>query len=89
VEKLILQAQAVFPRADNGKTETDKLTEEQVDEAVESSENVIDTREMFARKVAENGGVRTMLRGLFEGDPEARERAAEFLAAEDGEKEFR
>ena len=89
VEALIKQAKAVFPpRADDGKAETDKLTEDQRDEAIKNSSNVVDTREMFAARVQKNGGVRRILRELMDGNPQALKDAEEFFAAEDGEKEF-
>jgi hypothetical protein len=90
VEKLIRSAKAVFPaRADNGKVETDKLDPAAMNEAIITTSNVIDTREMFARKVQKNGGVRSLLRSLYRDEPGAADAVAEFLAAEDGEKEFR
>jgi len=89
VQDLLRRAEGVFPqRAKDGKAETDKLKAEQVDKAIAESANVLDTREMFARKVAKNGGTHQLLRDLYAGHPEARERVADFLAAEDGEKDF-
>ena len=90
VESLIAQARNVFPkRIEKGQT-IPVPAPEVVDQLVQA-DNVIDTREMFARKTAENGGVRAMLRAIVEGRPdasEAFEQAKEFLAAEDGKKEF-
>lgn len=89
VAALIKQAESVFPkRADDGKAETDKLTSEQIDEAIAASPNVLPTREMFSRKVQASGGTRDMLRRLYEGDPSARDDVQAFLEAEDGVTKF-
>ena len=90
VEALVKQAQRVFPaRADDGKKETDKLTPEQIEQAVKGSpETVIDTREMFARKIQKNGGTRALLRGLYNNEPGVADKVREFFEAEDGDKEF-
>ena len=65
-----------------------ELTEAQRKEAIESSVNVLDTREMFSRKVQQNGGLRRLLREVIGGDNKAFEEAVEFFKAEDGKKEF-
>lgn len=89
VQSLIDQARKVFPeQVDDGKTETDKLSVVQVDEAIANSPNVIDTRDMFSRKIQENGGVRRLLEEVLNGSEEARLQAVEFFRAERGEKEF-
>lgn len=89
VEALIKKAQAIFPpRVDVGKVETDKLTEAQVDEAIATSPNVIDTRARFAKRVAANGGTHALLRQLYADEPGAREAVEAFLNAEDGKMEF-
>jgi len=92
VDALVKQAEAVFPgRPLNGKSaqaENEKLSEADKDAAIAASPGVVDTREMFARRVAKNGGTHKLLRDLFDGKSDAHDRVAEFLAAEDGEKEF-
>ncbi|RZK44828.1 MAG: hypothetical protein EOO61_02335 [Hymenobacter sp.] len=89
VEKLIAQAQAVYPRADNGQVENSKLAVEQMEEAIEKSSNVLDLREEFARKIAANGSARGLLEKVLSGDEAAKLEAIEFIKAERGEKEFR
>lgn len=87
VEALIRDAKKVFPER-IGTEGTDKLSQDEIAEAIEASPNVIDTQEMFGRKIQMNGGVRQMLRGVLEGDSEATFAALEFIRAEDGLKEF-
>lgn len=88
VENLVKQAKAVFPER-IGLEGTKDLSTTEVSEAIEASDGVvIDRREDFARRVQANGGVRKMLRSLFNGEPDAHDRVAEFFAAEDGEKPF-
>lgn len=90
IAAIIKQAQSVFPpEVEDGKKETDKLTKEQVDEAIEASPDVLDTRELFGRKIAENGAARGLLEKVLAGDVAAIEQANEFLQAERGEKKFR
>lgn len=90
VEKLYQKASRVFPkRVDDGKAETDKLTQDEQDAAIAASPGVVlDTREMFGRSTQKNGGVRELLRQVMQGDEAAMARAADFFAAEDGQKEF-
>jgi hypothetical protein len=85
VETLVKRARGIFPERQKGPS---KLPEAQLVAAIEASPNVVDTREMFARKTQENGGVRQMLKEILEGNQDAIERAHEFFAAENGEKEF-
>ena len=87
---LVKQAKSIFPERAAGEQKklNDSLTKEQVDEAIASDSNVLDTREMFAKRVARNGGTHALLRALYKGEPGASEAVLEFLQAEDGEKEF-
>lgn len=89
VAKLIQKAEAVFPPRIKRGEEAPTLTAEQIDEAVKTSPNVVDTREEFSRRVAKNGGTHALLRALYKGEPDAIERVKEFFAAEDGEITFR
>ena len=87
VQKLLDDAEAIFsPRA--GKAETDKLTPEQITEAVEASPNVINLQNVFARKIQQNGGARELLARVLVGDPEAIILGKELIAANEGEKNF-
>lgn len=87
VQKLLDDAEAIFPpRA--GKEETDKLTPEQITEAVEASPNVINLQNVFARKIQQNGGARELLARVLAGDPEAVVLGKELIAANEGEKNF-
>jgi hypothetical protein len=90
VEKLIRDAKKVFPerKPKTAGAEMTALSEEERMLAIAASANVVDTREMFSRKIQENGGVREMLRRLLDGDDAAREEAREFFKAENGRKEF-
>jgi hypothetical protein len=91
IETLIKRAKTVFPeRKPDGESAKlmAELNQEERDKAIEASSVVIDTREMFSRRVAKNGGVRRMLREVIQGNPIALAEAMEFFAAEDGEKEF-
>lgn len=88
VQNLVKQAEAIFPpRIKEGET-APELTDEQRSEAIAAAPNVVDTREMFARRVAKNGGTHALLRQLYADAPGAREAVKEFFEAEDGEKEF-
>ena len=85
VETLIKMAQAVFPDRQKG---PNKLTQKQTDAAIRAANNVVDTRKMFSRKVATNGGLRGLIMQMAEGDPEATETLFEFVKAEKGIKDF-
>jgi hypothetical protein len=85
---LVKQARSIIPRAEDGQIENSKLTADQVDEAVQNSPKIIDTREMFARKVQDNGSARGLLEQVLSGDQAAILLATEFVRAEKGEKEF-
>lgn len=89
VEALVKQAESVFPaRADDGKTETDKLSKEEVDAVIENNSVVVDRRDVFSRKIQENGASQGLLRRVLQGDQEAIGLALELVKADDGEKEF-
>ncbi len=91
VHALVKQAEKVFPeRKPQGESAEAmrNLTDEQRNEAIGSSPNVVDTRAMFAAKVLENGGTRGLLRAVLTGNQEALEDAKEFIKAVDGEKDF-
>jgi len=89
VQALIKQAESVFPpRAKDGRKETDKLSEDDRNAAVEAAANVVDTREMFSRRVAKNGGTQRLLRDLYEDKPGAQQAVQAFFDAEDGVTKF-
>jgi hypothetical protein len=89
VEALIRQASDVFPpRVAIGKAETDKLTSEQVSNSIEESENVLDRRDAFSRKIQTNGGAKGLLERILEGDVTAIPLARELIDADNGDKEF-
>lgn len=87
VEALIRQANEVFP-ARVGKEGTDKLTEVEIAEAVEASPNVIDRRDVFSKKIQDNGGARGLLERILNGDLAALPLAQELIDADNGDKEF-
>lgn len=92
IEALIKEAREVFPpQLENGggKEATDALTPEQVDSSIEESPHVLDRRDVFARKIQENGAARGLLRRVLDGDTEAAVMALELFAADDGETKFR
>lgn len=89
VNALYTKAQSIFPpRVPIGKVETDKLSEEVLEQLVTESPNVIDRRDVFSRKISDAGSARGLLAGVLEGNPDAVILAQEFLKAERGEKEF-
>lgn len=87
VAKLIQQAQEVFPER-IGIEGTKNLSKNQVTEAIQSSDNVVDRRDEFSRKIQANGAARGLLERVLAGDEEARHLAHELIAADNGEKEF-
>jgi hypothetical protein len=89
VQALVKQAEAVFPSRIKRGQEAPALTDSERQEAIESASNVVDTREMFSKKMQQNGGARKLLRALYNGEEGAPEAVKEFLAAEDGTKEFK
>ena len=89
IEALVKMASDVFPpRVKEGKKETDKLTEEQVSVAIANSPNLLDRRDVFARKIQTNGAAQGLLEQVLKGDPIAKELAQEFIRAIHGEKQF-
>jgi hypothetical protein len=90
VENLVKMASEIFPpRVRVGKVETDKLSQEELDKAVaESSEVVVDRRDVFSRKIQANGAARGLLARVLAGDSEAIELGRELVAADAGEKTF-
>lgn len=89
VLQLVADARDILPpRADDGQIENAKLSQKELDDAVTKSENVIDTREMFSRKVQANGSARGLLEKVLNREGPAIELAREFLKAERGEKDF-
>ena len=86
---LVAEARDILPaRVEDGRLEVAKLSTEDLDKAITLSENVIDTREMFGRKVQANGSARGLLEKVLAGDEAAILQATEFVKAERGEKEF-
>lgn len=88
VQSLVKMAESVFPPRVKKGEPTPEIAPEDADAAIKASPNVIDTREMFSRRVQESGGVRSMLRSLYYDEPGAADKVREFLEAEDGTKEF-
>lgn len=88
VQSLVKMAESVFPARIKKGEPTPEIAPEDADAAIKASPNVIDTREMFSRRVQESGGVRSMLRSLYYDEPGAADKVREFLEAEDGTKEF-
>lgn len=89
VQALVKEAEAVFPkRADDGKAETDKLTVDELESAIDASNNVIDRRDVFSRKIQKNGAARGLLERVLAGDKDAVDMARELIAADNGKKEF-
>jgi hypothetical protein len=89
VEALIKQAEAVFPaRVKDGQKANAQLTDEQRETAMQATPNIVDTREMFSRRVQKNGGTQKLLRDLYEGRPGASDAVKEFFDAEDGKTKF-
>lgn len=89
VLRLVADARDILPaRADDGNAANLALSAKEIDEAIEEAHNVIDTREMFSRKVQANGSARGLLEKVLKGDVEAIAQAQEFVKAENGEKEF-
>lgn len=89
IQALITEAESVFPtRVISGKTVTDAIDAEVVEELINTSPNVIDSREVFSRKIKDAGAARGLLERVIAGDMEAIELAKEFIKAENGEKEF-
>lgn len=89
VQALIAEAQTVFPpRVDDGKKATDNLPQEKIEILVESP-NVIDRRDVFSARIQKNGAARGLLERVLNGDQEAVNLAAELIAADRGEKEFK
>lgn len=90
VEKLVKMASEIFPpRVKRGKLETDKLSEQEISDAINGAPNVVvDRRDVFSRKVQANGAARGLLAAVLAGDMDAIELSKEFLAADAGEKNF-
>jgi hypothetical protein len=85
--KLINQAATVFPpRVKIGKIETDGIVD--MDATILASNNVLDRRDIFSKKIQTNGGARGLLERILEGDVTAIPLARELLEADKGEKEF-
>jgi hypothetical protein len=85
---LVKQARSILPRAEDGQIENSKLTATQIDESIQLSANIVDTREMFSRKVQDNGSARGLLEQVLSGDQASILLATEFIRAQKGEKEF-
>ena len=87
VDALIKKASGVFPpRVKVGQIENALVKD--MDVTIEGAKNILDKRDVFARKIRDNGAARGLLEKVMTGDEKAIALAYEFLRAEKGEKEF-
>lgn len=88
VTKLISHAESIFPARSKGGRQ--KI--ENIEEVIAEAKNVVDRRDVFARKIQQNGAARGLLEKLVRCPPEQTlevlQLAEEFLQAEEGKKEF-
>ena len=89
VDALIKKAASVFPgRVKIGQLENDAISKVTKSIIIEEAPNIIDRRDLFSRKVQENGSARGLLEKVLLGDKKAIILARELVDADNGKKEF-